>query len=169
MNIKLTDLNRAAMHEFFRGFEYDADTFSDMEKFGKYSYDKDEVDRRYEKCSLANDRKYFYILADGKTVGEIYLKNIDEEKKQAEIAIHLANDDIKNKGVGTEAEKLLISYAFDIMGLDTLFADTLIKNTRSAHVLEKVGFDRRGEDKTFIYYRLTREKYEKHRAKEVLE
>ena len=36
----------------------------------------------------------------------------------------------------------------------TVNADTLIKNTRSQHVLEKVGFKKIKKNNHFIYYRI---------------
>lgn len=40
--------------------------------------------------------------------------------------------------------------------LAILYADTLKKNTRSRHVLEKVGFVLIGEDESYYYYRIQR-------------
>ena len=39
-------------------------------------------------------------------------------------------------------------------GMAAVNADTIRKNTRSQHVLEKVGFRFVGEDETFKYYRI---------------
>ena len=39
-------------------------------------------------------------------------------------------------------------------------ADAALKNTRSQHVLEKVGFEYVREDDTFKYYRCVRKAYE---------
>lgn len=46
--------------------------------------------------------------------------------------------------------------AFDELGMAAVNADTIRKNTRSQHVLEKVGFRFVGEDETFKYYRIER-------------
>lgn len=44
-------------------------------------------------------------------------------------------------------------YAFDILEMDTVYADAILKNTRSQHVLQKVGFIETHCDETFRYYR----------------
>lgn len=41
----------------------------------------------------------FFIMADENPVGEIGLKHIDNEKRQAELFIHLQNSVVKNKGI----------------------------------------------------------------------
>ena len=43
------------------------------------------------------------------------------------------------------------------MNIPTLYADVILSNTRSQHVLEKVGFGLINEDKQFRYYRIDRE------------
>lgn len=100
-------------------------------------------------------------MADGKPVGEIGLKHIDNEKKQAELSIHLQNDAVKNKGIGTKAELLLLDQAFNFMHLELVSANVLIKNTRSQRVLEKVGFEYIGQEGNFRYYQYTRKEYER--------
>ncbi len=51
---------------------------------------------------------------------------------------------------------MAVKTAFDEFGMAAINADTIRKNTRSQHVLEKVGFRFVGEDETFKYYRIER-------------
>ena len=51
---------------------------------------------------------------------------------------------------------MAVEYAFDELGMVAVNADTIMKNTRSQHVLEKVGFHCVGEDGAFQYYRIER-------------
>lgn len=46
---------------------------------------------------------------------------------------------------------------FDELGMTAVNADTVQKNTRSQHILEKVGFRLTGEDEMFKYYRIERQ------------
>lgn len=71
------------------------------------------------------------------------------------MSIHLQNDAVKGKGYGTQAERLAVQYAFNELGMKTIHADAILKNTRSQHVLEKVGFQLLGEDDAFKYYRIS--------------
>ena len=63
---------------------------------------------------------------------------------------------VKGLGYGTYAEKLALKYAFDVLGMAAVNADAVIKNTRSQHVLEKVGFQLIGEGDGFKYYQCVR-------------
>lgn len=68
----------------------------------------------------------------------------------------MQNDTVKGKGFGTQAELKAVKYAFDELGMVAINADAIIKNTRSQHVLEKVGFKLVREDGDFKYYRIER-------------
>ena len=81
-------------------------------------------------------------------------KQIDMDKRECTLSIHMQNDSFKGKGYGTEAENLAIKYAFDELGMVAVNADTVVKNTRSQHILEKIGFQFLKEDGYFRYYRL---------------
>lgn len=63
------------------------------------------------------------------------------------------NDSVKGQGIGTIAEQLILDYATDQLGMKTVYADSILKNTRSQRVLEKVGFALIGIDDTFKYYK----------------
>ncbi|MFQ9509936.1 MAG: GNAT family N-acetyltransferase [Lachnospiraceae bacterium] len=65
----------------------------------------------------------------------------------------LANDQFKGKGYGTLVEKNILDYGFNELGLTVIYADTLLRNVRSQHVLEKIGFRYICEDKDFKYYK----------------
>ena len=66
----------------------------------------------------------------------------------------MLNDSVKNKGYGTQAEILALKYAFGtIKNEDRVYTDAIHKNTRSQHVLKKVGFVKIGSDNNFVCYR----------------
>ena len=101
-------------------------------------------------------RRLFAIMLGDKAIGELQLKQIDHDKKECSLSIHMQNDAVKGRGYGTQAERLAVKTAFDELGMAAVNADTIRKNTRSQHVLEKVGFRSVGEDETFKYYRIER-------------
>lgn len=158
--VSLHEVTLELMHEYYKGYANDPDIFMDMSNFKEFHYDADRIDAYYKSKKPAEDRKEFFIMLDGAPIGEICLKHIKYDKKEGELSIHLQNDTVKNKGYGTEAERLLLCYAFEELNLDTVLADSVLKNTRSQHVLEKVGFDFVREEGIFKYYQFTREKYE---------
>lgn len=98
----------------------------------------------------------FAIMLGDRPIGELQLKQIDREKAECTLSIHMQNDTVKGKGFGTQAERKAVNYAFDELGMVAVNADTITKNTRSQHVLEKVGFQFVRSDGNFKYYRIER-------------
>ena len=153
--IELQIMTRELCHELFRDWENDEAIYADMFLFQPYVYDKDAVDRYYDQ-KQEPDRVMFAIMLEGKPIGGLELKRIDSDRKECTLSIHMQRDEYKNKGYGTVAEKLAVDYAFNVLKLDTVKADTILKNVRSQHVLEKAGFAYVGEDDKFRYYRIDR-------------
>lgn len=96
------------------------------------------------------------ILKGNTPIGEIQLKQIDQERKECTLSIHMKNNTVKGHGYGTYAEQLALQYAFEILGMDAVNTDTITKNKRSQHVLEKVGFQYIREENGYKYYRYER-------------
>ncbi len=152
--ISLSIMTGELCHELFKGWENDPAIYMDTDMFAPYQYDEAGVDR-YFKSKCDPSRVLFAIMRDGKPIGELQLKKIDRQNRECTLSIHMQNDTVKGKGYGTRAEKLALQYAFDILGMAAVNADTITKNTRSQHVLEKVGFRFIGEKDGFMYYRCT--------------
>ena len=145
-------MTRQMCHEFYKEFQNDPA----IGHYYEYIYTPEIADRYFERNTVA-DRKLFAILVESKIVGECKLKDIDYRKKECSMGIHLQNDAVKGKGYGTQAERLILQYAFEELGMVAVNADAALKNTRSQHVLEKVGFRYTHEDDMFKYYRCERD------------
>lgn len=144
-------MDREMCHAFYKDFQNDPA----IGHYYEYRYTPEIADRYFERNNVP-DRKLFAIIVAGKIVGECKLKEIDFEKRECSMGIHLQNDTVKGKGYGTQAEKLILKYAFEELGMTAVNADAARMNTRSQHVLEKVGFCYTHEDDTFKYYRYER-------------
>lgn len=151
--ITLQSMTERLYHECFMGFETDPDIFADMSLFRPFTYNKAAIDT-YILRQKEKQRLPFAIMLNDKPVGEVLLKNIDHDKGECTLSIHLQNDSVKNKGIGTAAEKLMVAYAFEQLNMKTVHADSILKNKRSQRVLEKVGFSFINQDEEFVYYRL---------------
>ncbi|MDF1848455.1 MAG: GNAT family N-acetyltransferase [Parvibaculaceae bacterium] len=57
------------------------------------------------------------------------------------------------KGIASEATRVLVEFAFDILGVERLAAGHFKANPASGRVLKKVGFEEVGEDKRFCLAR----------------
>lgn len=156
--ISLCVMTRELCHELYRGWENDPAIYTDMDLFTTYQYDEAAVDRYFESKQNPS-RVLFAVMKDGKPIGELQLKQIDWENKACTLSIHMQNDTVKGHGYGTCAEWLALQYAFDTLGMVVVNADTVIKNTRSQHVLEKIGFKYVREKDGFRYYRYEVERY----------
>ena len=146
-------------HAFYRDFVQAPELFEDAAAFQPYVYDPAQVDAWYAERAKAAELRKVCVLLDGNVIGEVEYKHVDEEKKRCELGICLVNDRWKNKGYGTAALRLAIRYAFEELGMETVLAESLLKNTRSQHVLQKAGFRYVSADGHFRYYRITREQY----------
>ena len=153
--ISLRVMTRELCHRLFQGWENDPGIYADMERFSAYQYDEAAVNRYFD-AKQNGSRVLLAVMKDGAPIGEIQLKQIDREKGECTLSIPMQNDAVKGRGYGTRAEQLAVRYAFDMLGLRAVNADTIVKNTRSQHVLEKVGFQYLKEEDGFRYYRLQR-------------
>lgn len=150
--IYLCIMTRELCHELFKSWENDPAIYADMALFSSYRYDRNAVNSYFD-SKQNSSRVLFAIMRAGRPIGELQLKQIDMESKECTLSIHMQNDSVKGRGYETCAEKLALEYAFDVLGMAAVNADTVIKNTRSQHVLEKVGFQYTGEKGGFRYYR----------------
>lgn len=146
--VSLVPFTREQCHEFYKAYVSDPSMWDFT-----YVYNENRVNDYYERKVLDPSRRFFAIILNGRTIGEIQLKYIDIVKGFGTLSIHLQNDAVKNKGYGTEAERLMIDYAFNELGLNTIYANTVLRNTRSQHILEKIGFVHTHDDDIFRYYK----------------
>ena len=141
-------------HEFYKRYVSDYDMRDDV-----FTYDEDWVNKYFNRLNNDMTWKLFAIIYNGEVIGEIMFKEIDYLNQHGTLGIHLANDEFKNRGLGTEAEHLLVQYGFNELGFISIYATAILRNKRSQHVLEKIGFVEVSEDDTLKYYKLDRDVY----------
>ncbi len=151
MLIGLQPFTLERCHEFWKNYVSDPDMWEKS-----YIYGKESINKYFQSKVMDGSRRYFAICNNEKTMEVILLKYIDFDRRCGTMSIHFANDKYKNRGWGTEAEQLLVNYAFEELGLDTIYADCVHRNRRSQHVLEKIGFEYSHEDDVLRYYVLKR-------------
>lgn len=153
--VALKRMTRELCHELYKDWANDASIYEDMSLFKPFCYSEAAVNRYFDSKDVPSRRMFAIMLGD-KPIGEVQLKQIDWEKAECTLSIHLQNDAVKGKGFGTQAERKAVQYAFDELKMTAVNADTILKNTRSQHVLEKVGFQFVRKDAHFKYYRIER-------------
>lgn len=152
--ITLKPMTAEMYHAFFREYENDPDLYLNPADFSEYRYDKDRVDVYIQKQIRLN-RLPFAIMYGEEIVGELKLYDI-EEHQSAALGITMKRRHYKDRGFGTQAELLAIRYVFEVLDIPVLYADSVLTNTRSQHVLEKVGFQFLYEDRERKHYRIAR-------------
>ena len=157
--LRLAEATRELCHAFYRRFEHDPALFEDASKLTPYRYDAEKVDAYFTERQKRTDRRSFFVLLGEKVIGELVFKKLDPEKKSCELGICLVNDGVKGRGFGTAALRLALEKAFGEFGIETVLADSLLNNTRSQHILQKLGFEQTAEDEHFRYFRITKEQY----------
>ena len=152
--VYLLPMTAEMYHEYFKEYQNDLDLYIDKSAYTPYAYDAEKVNR-YIQRQIELKRKVLAIMFDDEIVGEIVIKNIVEHQC-ATMGLALKNISYKDRGIGTLAEQLAIQYVFNELDIPVLYADSILSNTRSQHVLEKVGFKFIKEEGDFRYYRIDR-------------
>jgi len=95
-----------------------------------------------------------FVVADKKDesyLGQLDLYGIDWHSRHAEVGFVLASEPTRGKGIGTEALKLLLGYAFDTLGLNRVQLEVNAGNKRAIRCYEKAGFVFEGTRRQHIY------------------
>lgn len=148
-------MTRQLCHQFFQQFELDRDLFADPAAYKPYTYDPTRCDDYYDRY-VDLGRIHWAIMLDDEPIGELVLKNVDRNQRCCTMGISMKSKAYQNKGYGTQAEVLALEQAFTVLDMDTVYADALLGNVRSQHVLQKVGFIETHCDEMFRYYRCDR-------------
>lgn len=154
MEITLKPMTTQMYHTFFKEYQNDPDLYLDPEDFFEYRYEEAKVDAYIQRQHQLN-RLPFAIMHGEEIVGELKLYDI-QPHTCATLGITMKQQQFKDRGFGTQAEILAIQYVFRELDIPVLYADSILTNTRSQHVLEKVGFRFLYEDEQRRHYQITR-------------
>lgn len=130
-------------------------TYDDCEDFinwrnsdyikSKFIYQKDislEEQKEWIRTKVETGQVAQFIIWDknlNKKVGCVYLQNIDDNKKDAEFGILIA-EGFGGMGFGSESAKLIIKYGFEKLGLKKIYLRVLKDNKIARRAYEKAGF-----------------------------
>lgn len=79
-------------------------------------------------------------LADGRHVGNVWLADIDQRHRKAEMRVIIGDRPTIGSGAGSAALDLMARHAFDTLGLHRVYAYVLAFNPRARRAFEKAGF-----------------------------
>ncbi|MFI3236942.1 MAG: GNAT family protein [Lachnospiraceae bacterium] len=77
-------------------------------------------------------------------LGSVFIRDIDHTHHKGEYGIFIGSEAVRGRGIGTQAAKLMIAYAFEELGLHRIYLRVLADNTRAIASYEKAGFVREG-------------------------
>ena len=66
-------------HQYFKEYQNDLDLYMDKKSYTPYTYDEEKVNRYIQK-QIDLKRKVFAIMLNDEIIGEIIIKNIEEQK-----------------------------------------------------------------------------------------
>ena len=81
-----------------------------------------------------------YELPSYRPIGTTDLRNIDFRNRSAQFGIIIGEKDAWSKGYGTEATELMLHYAFNDLGLHSVWLTVFSFDPRGIRAYEKAGF-----------------------------
>ncbi|HEY0495108.1 MAG TPA: GNAT family protein [Kutzneria sp.] len=109
---------------------------------GTLSPDDVEPMRQWYGSRAGHDDRLDLAAVDrvtGRYVGEVVLNELDPNNNSCSFRIALGATG-QNRGLGTEATRLVLGYAFERVGLHRISLEVYSFNSRARRVYEKVGF-----------------------------
>lgn len=92
-------------------------------------------------------RTYQFIIIEKEnniSIGSVYLRDVDKINKKAEFGVFIGEEKYRGLGIGIEATKLILKYAFNELGLNKIFLRVLSDNYSAIKSYLKVGFKYEG-------------------------
>lgn len=81
-----------------------------------------------------------YALPELRPIGVLNIRDFTNPDGTAEFGIAIGEATDRGQGLGTEAVRLLLDYAFAVLGVHNVWLDTLAYNTAAIRAYEKAGF-----------------------------
>ena len=101
------------------------------------------LEQEKEALKTLSQDGYNYAIVnkeDNKLLGNCGLMNVDLINRIGEVGIFIGNKEFWNKGYGTEAMRLLLDYAFNLLNLNNIELKAYAFNKRAIKCYQKCGF-----------------------------
>ena len=108
----------------------------------------------YEQAAVGDDQTMFtiYERATGRAIGNCGLHEVDLANRRTVVGIMIGEPDARGRGYGTEAMRLLLDYAFTVLGLHSVMLTVFEYNHAGLRCYEKVGFRESGRRRESRWY-----------------
>ena len=100
----------------------------------------------YEQAAVDDARIGFtiYERSSGRPIGNCGLHEVDLANRRTVVGIMIGEPDARGRGYGTEAMRLLVDYAFTVLGLHSVMLTVFEYNGAGRRCYEKAGFRESG-------------------------
>jgi RimJ/RimL family protein N-acetyltransferase len=149
--VELRKIENADMKDIYRWF-------SDSGFLEYYDYvppipmQEEEVNKIFEDYEKNEESDVFAIklIEDNQIIGIAGFDEIVEENKVATLFIGIGSRDIRGKGYGKEALRLLLEYGFNDLDFHRIQLNVLEFNYPAISLYEKSGFKKEGTFREFV-------------------
>lgn len=111
-----------------------------------------EQQRKWYELYLSNEYDYMfsvYLVKSEQWVGAVSIYNVDSEKKEAEFGrLLIDKQNVTEKGLGLDTTLAACQFAFDKLGLNTVFLEVMQDNIAAVKTYERAAFSIFNERKT---------------------
>jgi diamine N-acetyltransferase len=101
------------------------------------------IDKLYQRYTTATTESTGFAIYERLTmrpIGTVGLVSINHLNRTAELGIGIGEHDCWGKGYGTEATRLILDYAFNVLSLHNVMLRVFSYNERAIRAYQKVGF-----------------------------
>ncbi len=137
-------------NEFLRMMVNDPKMESDVIGWS-FPTSKIEQEKWFENQAFDKKNLRFIIEYKAQVVGLATLTNIDWKNRKATHGIKLYGEDIKGKGIGTDAVRTIMKYAFEELQLNRLYGSIMLQNIASQKLYFKCGWKQEGVSRQSIF------------------
>ncbi|HZQ34353.1 MAG TPA: GNAT family protein [Dehalococcoidia bacterium] len=124
-------------------------------------YTREAEEQFFEQKAKGSDTAVgfaIYERASGRPIGNTDLREISYKHGTATFGIMIGEPSCWNRGYGTEATRLVLDYAFHVLGLHNVLLTVFATNPRGVRAYEKAGFRQIG--RRHGAYRLGQQRYD---------
>jgi RimJ/RimL family protein N-acetyltransferase len=96
----------------------------------------------FERAATSTEQFIFtiYELATLRAIGTTDLRQVDHASRTAMFGILIGVKDLWGKGYGTEATRLMLHYAFNVLGVHNVMLTVYARNERGMRAYRRAGF-----------------------------
>ncbi len=103
----------------------------------------DWISTWFERSTRGNQDTMIFTIWEASTqtpIGNVALQDIDYRNRTAELGIFIAETSTRGQGYGTEATKLILDFAFRVLGLQNVMLRVYDYNEPARRCYERAGF-----------------------------